>query len=127
MSNYNNIKPYADFSHKVAPFGGPEQYVKKVADKNFAAGVQAEKSTELGKGAVLLTLGLAAWEGGKFAVNKYKQYRQKKATEAMAEAQKANEECVKVLKEEIEKEATADTSDVQSGEGLKADVVDGEE
>ena len=104
MSNYNNIKQYADFAHKVAPFGGPEQYVKNVAKKNFAAGIQAEKTTELKKTVLLLALGLTAWESVKIAVNKYKQYRQTRAEEALAEAKKANEECVKILKKEIEKE-----------------------
>lgn len=111
MSNYNNIKPYADFSHKAAPFGGPEQYVKKVAQKNFAAGIQAEKSTEFGKGAILLALGLAAWEGGKFAVHKYIDYRQRKLNEAIEEANKANEECIAKLKDAKQEEVKAEEAE----------------
>ena len=104
MSNYDNIKPYAEFSHKAAQFGGPEQYVNIVAEKSFEAGAQAEKATELKKGALLLALGLATWEGGKLAVNKYKQYRKKKAEEALMDANDAKEECINALKNEIEKE-----------------------
>ncbi len=101
MSNYNNIKPYADFSHKAAEYGGPEQYVKLVAQKNFAAGIQAEKSAELGKGTVLFALGIAACIGGQYAYKKYIEYKQDKMNHALAEAEKANEECIEVLKNSL--------------------------
>ena len=43
MANYENIKEYAEFSHKVAPIGGPEAYVKKVAELCYKKGAETER------------------------------------------------------------------------------------
>lgn len=102
MSNYNNIKPYAEFSKKVAPFGGPDKYLQLVAEKNFAAGVQAEKATEPGKAGLGAILILAIFGGSQLLYRKYKESRQKKAQEAMSEANASKNECIEAFKEALD-------------------------
>ncbi|MCR5836948.1 MAG: hypothetical protein K6G88_10625 [Lachnospiraceae bacterium] len=104
MGNYNNIKPYSDFSHKVAPYGGPGKYVEKVAKDSFEEGVQTEKATELGKGICVLVGGIAIWEGGKLIFSKIINHRQSKLNMAKNKADKSQKECVEVLKNAIEDE-----------------------
>lgn len=113
MSNYNNIKPYADFAKKVAPHGGPEKYVQKVAEKNFAAGVQAEKATEPGKAGLEALVILAACGGFQFLYHKCKELRQKKAQEAMSEAKASDKECVEAFKEALDNQNVSVDTDEQ--------------
>lgn len=113
MSNYNNIKPYAEFSKKAASFGGPDKYLQIVAEKNFAAGVQAEKATEPGKVGLGALVILAIGGGFQFLYHKYKESRQKKAQEAMSEAKASTKECVEAFKEALDNQNVSVDADEQ--------------
>lgn len=80
MGNYNNIRAYSEFAHKVAPYGGPDQFVKEVASKTYAVGIekgiQKTRVKEVGIGAIAFVAGIAIWEGGKCIIRKYNNYRQ---------------------------------------------------
>lgn len=35
MANYDNIKPYADFAHISAPYGGPDNYLDIISKAGY--------------------------------------------------------------------------------------------
>ena len=94
MPNYENIKPYSDFSHTAAEHGGVENYLNELAEKNRELGVLDEKSTEGIKallfGAVLLTV----WEGGKWCYSKLKNRRNDQRKIIEVEIEDAKEKIV---------------------------------
>ena len=94
MSNYENIKPYAEFAHEAAQHGGVMEFLDELADSNYKLGIEAERETELGKAALLLGVGIAAWEGGKFAIKKIKEHKHNKVIEASERAEKAKQKCM---------------------------------
>jgi len=83
MSNYENIRPYAEFAHDAAQHGGVDRYLTQIADANYERGVLAEQETEGVKGLMVLGFGIALWEGGKFVYRtvrrKYQEHKAKKA------------------------------------------------
>ena len=46
MANTANIKPYADFAHMSAPYGGPNKFLSRVAQHAYQLGIMKERKTE---------------------------------------------------------------------------------
>ena len=68
MSNYKNIKPYADFAHKAAQNGGIEKYLEMLENTNREIGAMEERKTEGWKAVLVLSVGIILWEGGKAGI-----------------------------------------------------------
>ena len=84
MSNYDNIKPYAEFAHEAAKHGGVEKYLNEIAEANRDLGILEEKDTEGWTAALLLGAGLLLWEGGKASIKGIKAFSKKRKEEKKA-------------------------------------------
>lgn len=88
MSNYENIRPYAEFAHKAAQHGGVDRFLTQIADANYERGILAEQETEGVKGLMVLGFGIVLWEGGKFVYRtvrrKYKEHKSQEGCFAQA-------------------------------------------
>lgn len=74
MNNYDNIKPYADFSHEAAQHGGVDSYLDELAESNRQKGIMEEQALEPQKFGIVAIGAIFAWEVGKFVVNKVKNH-----------------------------------------------------
>ena len=91
MSSYDNIKPYAEFSHTAALNGGIDSYLEKIEKASYDEGV----SDTIGKAIKLLPVGVVAaiglWESGKWVYRQGQIYfaKRKEADVLKVEAAKA--------------------------------------
>ena len=122
MANYNNIKKYAEFSHKVAPHGGPEEYVKKVAEvseklgreKGYQQGIKTGFSRGVGTTLLgLAILGLSCF-GGKKIYDKVKESHESKQRDLSTELEKVEQEAIHKIEETISDEEV-DSEDKEEG------------
>lgn len=93
MSNYKNLKPYNDFNHTAAGFGGVEKYIRSIKSNSFKGGAWKERKKLTWE----IPLAVLVWEGGKFVVRKVKEaYAAKKARES-EEADQAEKKIKELL------------------------------
>ena len=101
MPNYENIRPYAEFSHEAAQHGGIDNYLDTLAMVNQKIGIDIEKGTEIPKGVLLAILSIVFWEGGKWVFRKFKE-KQIKKNEQWLYLQNESEEIKELVKNTIE-------------------------
>ena len=114
MSNYKNIKPYADFAHKAAQNGGIEKYLEMLENTNREIGAMEERKTEGWKAVLVLSVGIILWEGGKAGIRGIKKiYIEHKTTKIPALKRKSEEAKAAIIKE-------VHMENVQTGETLES-------
>lgn len=114
MSNYKNIKPYADFAHKAAQNGGIEKYLEMLENTNREIGAMEERKTEGWKAVLVLSVGIILWEGGKAGIRRIKKiYIEHKTTKITALKRKSEEAKAAIIKE-------VHMENVQTGETLES-------
>lgn len=86
MGNYENIRPYAEFAHMVAPYGGPEQYLNDYGDARYECGKIDQREAD--KAAIFTAIAGTAFVSAviNFGIQKYREIKRKRAQE---EAEKA--------------------------------------
>lgn len=100
MSNYKNIKPYADFAHKAAQNGGIEKYLEMIENTNREIGAIEERKTEGWKAVLVLGVGIILWEGGKAGIRGIKKaYNEHKIIRITALKRKSEEAKEAIIKE----------------------------
>lgn len=89
MSSYENIKPYAEFSHTAAQNGGVDSYLEKIEKASYDEGV----SDTTDKAIKLLPIGAAVaiglWESGKWLYRQGKSYFAKRKEADVLEVEAA--------------------------------------
>lgn len=120
MANYKSIKPYADLIHNAAQNGGPDQFLREIAESNFALGQEAEKASEWWKIPLAGIAFVLIYEGGLWVYKRVKHNHQSKIkalNEQSDSAIKAYKECV------VQKEETStDESHGESEAGNQEDM-----
>ena len=105
MSNYENIRQYAEHIHDVAQKGGVDKYLQEFAEANYIQGVMDEKETEGKKVVIAVGLTLGIWEGGKYLYRSIKNFREKRKVEAIHKAELAKKAISQGMeKEEVQRE-----------------------
>ena len=110
MANYENIKPYAEFSHKVARHGGPEKYVENVADLHEKRGFEKGYQLGLKKGMKRVSIGALALGClcycGKIVYGKVKHSRAIRQEELNKEINAAEKKAIQEIKEVMDDESS---------------------
>ena len=99
MSNYYNIKPYAEMVHAAAQHGGPASYLDRVATYNYRAGYLKGTGNCLACSFAAGVFSILIWEGIKYGYKCTKEH-QEKVNAAIEEARAAQKECLRVLNRE---------------------------
>ena len=116
MSNTEGIRPYFEFSHEAKQHGGVEGFLNDYADVNQRIGIEQERSTEVWKGALLLSVGIAAWECAKVGFHWIRERYRRKKVEHLAALQHQSEMARKaIIDNNIER-----TPGTPQGEGNRA-------
>jgi hypothetical protein len=124
MSNYENIKPYADFAHTAAQHGGVDNYLNQIADSNYSLGVMNEKRKDDLKALIIGSTVLALWEGGKWLYRKGHNLYEARCQEKIQQSNAAKEAIRKGIKHATsgsDNEATSieeETTDIKMEEEL---------
>lgn len=100
MSNYENIRPYAEMVHEAATHGGPESFIDEVIRTAKEMGIQEERSTEPRKYILTVFITSAVIAGGTVAWKRFKSYRQRKKEEAETLLRLRRLQAIEAMKEE---------------------------
>ena len=113
MGNYNNIKPYSDFSHTAAGQGGVEKYLSELKSASYNHGRLDERGALAWELPLAATVTVGLWELGRFCVRKIKSARRTKralADRQVHQAEAAARECLENMEEKTDPEDTDNTS-----------------
>lgn len=115
MGNYENIRPYAELVHEAAQHGGVEKYTDDLWNDGWQRGIDAERDTEPIKAVVLLSVGIAAWEGGKAVISWIRERRRNKQLALQQRSEEIKDKLIKELSKEKETAALADDDLIPDG------------
>lgn len=91
MANYENIRPYAEFSHTAAMNGGVDNYLNSIAQNSYSLGVMEGKSIAYANSLITGGILLAVSACGML----YRQYKRKSVEDE-------NYEMIRRIKQEME-------------------------
>ena len=101
-SKNDNIKKYADFNHKVAPYGGPEEYCEKLVAEERERQKQEDQETLIK--AIKWTIAIAGTFGAIIneVRHKWKDNRAKRNAELAEASQRSKEMLLQTLNDNNE-------------------------
>ena len=110
MGNYENIRPYAEFAHKAAPYGGPEQYLSDYGDARYECGKIDQKEAD--KSVIFTVIAGTALASAviNFGIQKYREIKRKRAQKEAEQAKDA------YLKEVSKDRVDAEVDKMPSGQ-----------
>ena len=102
MGNYNNIKPYSDFSHTAAGRGGVEKFLSELQSASYNNGRMDERGVLIWEIPLVGGAAIGLWELGKCCVRKIKRARNVKKLQIEQQihhAEAAARECLETVEE----------------------------
>lgn len=103
MSNFENIRPYAEFSHTAAQDGGIDNHINNIKNAAREQGIEEGRFEILQMLPIILACGITIWEGIKILVKKVKALYCDIITKKQAPLKKRAEEAEAALREEIKR------------------------
>lgn len=102
MGNFENIKPYSDFSHTAAGRGGVDKYLSELKSASYNHGRMDERGALAWEIPLAAAASVGLWELGKRCVRKIKNaYRAKRALaeNQVQQAEASARECLESMDE----------------------------
>ncbi len=114
MSNYENIRPYAEFSHDAAQDGGIDNHLNNIKNEAREQGVEEGRLEILRLIPVFFVLFQLIWKGLKILANKAKAIYCEHRAKKQAPLKKKAEESEAVLREEIKRVEESESQELMS-------------